>query len=374
MRDFLISQRNPSETFCLESPRTKFGRKELDSTAATKSKFKFILFLGLFYFLFLFLTTVGRCHAKLKLKCKNINYIGTKLKAKLNVENELTLIQCLDKLLEILKRNKWLNILEHKNPDYSFLCCFLISGLAPDDPLLDEVAETVGLGLEAPGRHSEAASLGEGVVTPKAGVGVPLVPNVPDVHGPVKTVVSLGAGGPAGVEGDHVLVILDRRSDGKLIVRCRVEKLGRGGLRANDSDWTVIGHRCASLTGGERDRPVHPDETSVQCCTETQLNSSVHSPVQWAWPREFPEEAEHCFEDVINGTPGSGLVTRGLGRPGGLAKTIAEGASLCPANTIQGEAKSVQKSPEMGCRQCRLQEAGDLVLLRIYDGLGSRPE
>ena len=103
----------------------------------------------------------------------------------------------------------------------------------------------------------------------------------------------------------------------------------------------LIGHQYPSLGGRERDRPVQPVKTIVQCgCTSKQLNTNVDSPAQWAWHREFPEiSGKHCCGEVINGTPGSRSVARGSRRPVGLGQTIADRASLCPANNQPGEAK-----------------------------------
>ena len=87
-----------------------------------------------------------------------------------------------------------------------------------------------------------------------------------------------------------------------------------------------------------------------------------------------PDEAKHCVDDdVINGTPGSRTVARGSGRPVGLGLTIADIASLCPANTQPGEARNCAKSIKTRMSSVQIKRKEKLVLVRIYEDLGARP-
>ena len=360
----------PPQTFCLVTQirilidKTHVHVTVVGNLFTIQTKYFF-----LYLFLLLLTTTVIRCHLKsIEQNIGTIQITKQKFKFKFNRDHVEQIL-----MLEIL--NNTARLIITRDPVDSFVRLLLLSGSLPDDLPPGGVDEAAGLGLDAPDDRLEAAPLvREGAVDPKASVGVPLLADVPHVHGPVWPAVSLQLRASR-VEGNDVLVSESSFIEGSGGAKHRTAELGRSGHRVYCSARAVIGRQYPGLGRRERDRTVRPVDTNVQeCCTDTQLSSSVHSPVHGAWAREFPEEAEHCFEDTIAGTPGSRTVARGRGRPVGLEQSIAERGSLCPADTQPGEAKSVQNVSSIRCRQCRLHNAAEFVLMRINEGLGARPE
>ena len=177
-------------------------------------------------------------------------FLGGKLKQQIKVFTKVIKIEILDCIFLVFQS---LIIVIDPVSRYSSKCCLSGGTLCDEPPGGAEAGRDQA--PEAPS-HQAATPLVEGALGPETGVGVPVVQNVPDVHGHVEAAATPRS---QRVRADLSLIVASQPNvNGEWALRSRWKVLRVSGQRTNGLLTVIIGCQCPSSgagRGGEAARP-----------------------------------------------------------------------------------------------------------------------
>ena len=249
-------------------------------------------------------------------------------------------------------------LVKNINPVFRFLSSHILLSGAGSDELPDGVE-----GVHHHGPHADTALHWERFQWPQAGVRVPLLPDIPDVHRVVKPAEDPRAG-DMGLDGGNLAGQLDVTAigvvadlaqlglspgniDGAGRLDSRLNKIRIDGLVLNGTLTVVIG--CRELGPAAGRVTAWPANKIVHACTATEHTSL---PVSGVRPRDSRVAISHddelwiCLSQVerLHSARPGGRARADKPRPGEIGQNIA-------TQPGSGGATTVQKPVQRNCRR-----------------------